>query len=541
MNKKFFGIIAAVGLLAINAAAPIAQPMSGMFSKSAITANATTRIGDYEIDEGTGTILNICKNLTQDDEVEIPSVIGGITIKSIGKEAFYGCRAKKITIPDTVTTIQKKAFGFSEAQNIILSNSTVTIEDSAFRGCEHLESIDIPNTVKTIADNAFNTCTKLKSVRISDSVESIGTFAFNNCSSLENVTISENSNLSSIGDYAFFDCQLLKSIYLPKTLTTIGEFAFERCKSLEKITIPENSQLTSIGRYAFQECSALKELLIPESIKSLGDCVICNCPKLKTIYYPGTREQWYAIDIKEPNDELSVIDIIFGKENGIYPTSVALSLNGTLDVLIKFNKDFTANDGITINGKKAASSDKITVYSVAAKDFINNIVIAENGKELRKINVSAIISKYAMIAETKEIASKIYRYCDDAKAYFNGEKTINYSSSEYNTVSKEIGSHTPDMGSNYYGSSLLLKSGTILRHYYTSQVAGSIKKDNLYYIDEVVPAHKYSNADKYCVNDYIYKVLTNPEADSNLKNLCVSLYYYGVGAENYAKANGGIH
>lgn len=71
-------------------------------------------------------------------------------------------------------------------------------------------------------------------------------------------------------------------------------------------------------------------------------------------------------------------------------------------------------------------------------------------------------------------------------------------------------------------------------HYYTSKVEGSVEKNGYYYIDEEVPAYLYSNEDKYCVNDYIYKVLASEETDSNLKNLCAALYNYGKAAKNYA-------
>lgn len=105
---------------------------------------------------------------------------------------------------------------------------------------------------------------------------------------------------------------------------------------------------------------------------------------------------------------------------------------------------------------------------------------------------------------------------------------------QYSQIMSLIKSHDVNMGESYYGSTLLLKSDTILRHYYTTDVAGSTQKGNLYYIEESVPAHLFSNKDKYCVNDYIYKALSNYKTSDKLKNLCAALYNYGEAAKEYS-------
>ena len=93
------------------------------------------------------------------------------------------------------------------------------------------------------------------------------------------------------------------------------------------------------------------------------------------------------------------------------------------------------------------------------------------------------------------------------------------------------------MDDDYFGSSLLLRSETVLRHYYTENAEGRTEKDGFYYVDETVDPTKFAATGTYSVNDYIYKALTSEKADENLKNLCVALYKYGVAAENFK--NGG--
>ena len=83
-----------------------------------------------------------------DTEVTIPSKIDGYTVTSV--ENFDTTKTKKITLPETVTTIGDSAFtiydnfSYSVLEEIILPKNLKTIGDSAFRNCYSLKSIDIP-------------------------------------------------------------------------------------------------------------------------------------------------------------------------------------------------------------------------------------------------------------------------------------------------------------------------------------------------------------------------------------------------------------
>ena len=89
--------------------------------------------------------------------VDIPSVIDGKIVTTIGEYAFSDCDSlTSITIPDSVTTIG----------------------DYAFSSCDSLTSVTIPNSVKTIGSEAFYGCDSLTSITIPDSVTTIGNYAF---------------------------------------------------------------------------------------------------------------------------------------------------------------------------------------------------------------------------------------------------------------------------------------------------------------------------------------------------------------------------
>ena len=106
---------------------------------------------------------------------------------------------------------------------------------------------------------------------------------------------------------------------------------------------------------------------------------------------------------------------------------------------------------------------------------------------------------------------------------------------------------TEDEDSIYYGSSLLLKSNTILRHYFTEEVEGSTQKGNLYYIDsEGIPAHNLGKELITRVGDmeisynplsYAYIALSREGIDEELKSVVHAMYLYYQAAQAYVEAN----
>ncbi len=128
----------------------------------------------------------------------------------------------------------------------ILDGYTVTsIGMGAIDGCSSLTNIDIPDSVTSIGNLAFSSCTSLTSIDIPDGVTSIGGSAFMGCYSLAHVNIPDS--VTSIGEYAFLGCESLERIKIPNGVTQIPPFAFYG-SSLTSITIPES--VTSIGQVA---------------------------------------------------------------------------------------------------------------------------------------------------------------------------------------------------------------------------------------------------------------------------------------------------
>ena len=285
-----------------------------------------------------GAITGLSPYGKTQSEIVIPHEINGISVTSIGSEAFRGCtNLTSVTIPNSVTSIGDWAFyDCTRLKSVTIPNSVTSIGERAFGICTGLTSITIPDSVTSIGGDAFWCCTGLAAVHITDlaawckidfyifqwgveyessnplghahnlylngnlvtdlvipdSVMSINDAAFFGCTSLTSVTIPDG--VTSIGSAAFYGCSSLTSVTIPDSVTSIGSSAFWGCTSLAGITIPDS--VTSIGSFAFYGCSSLTSVTIPSSVTSIGERAFKGCTSLAGITIPDsvTSIGWYA-------------------------------------------------------------------------------------------------------------------------------------------------------------------------------------------------------------------------------------------------------
>jgi uncharacterized protein YkwD len=98
--------------------------------------------GDFTyivLDDGTAAITGCTSAVRAQSAVDIPGMVNGKTVTSIGDRVFLFCTMSSITIPNRVKSIGS----------------------AAFASCSNLTSVTIPASVASIADTAFLDCTKL--------------------------------------------------------------------------------------------------------------------------------------------------------------------------------------------------------------------------------------------------------------------------------------------------------------------------------------------------------------------------------------------
>jgi hypothetical protein len=258
MKKRILSLLLAI-LMVITVV-----PTISLADKSSTDVKYSEIGGYIYFDKYTGTVTDCDSAVTG---VLVPQKIDGVTVTSIGDDAFLMC---------------------VNIAYAILPTTLKSIEAGAFCGCSKMEWIDIPSNVTSIGTAAFRYCHGLKEITIPGSVKKITGYTFWSCHGLETVTFL--NGVIEIGIGMFADCTNLKNVVMPVSVARIGAYSFKDCTSLTSISIPE--YVIQIGTGAFS-----------------------GCTKLTDVYYAGSQEQWNNIYIGEENDNLKNATIHFAKES----------------------------------------------------------------------------------------------------------------------------------------------------------------------------------------------------------------------------------
>ena len=335
-SKKIMSLVLALTMatsvftivpLSVNAAETNAND-KGPLDSSESTSNLHYRV----LEDGTAEITG-CSDPT--GNIVIPESIDGLTVTSIGKEAFYGYSdIKSVRLPETLTNISSTAFADCKGlASIVIPASVTSIGEDAFSGCSGISGIKVEegNSVYdsrseccAIIETATNTLiTGCKATVIPNTVTRIGDSAFANCTDLTVLNIPDSVN--TIGSHAFAGCKNLSTINIPASVYCIEKYAFMGCDSLNTITVdPANGvydsrdncnaiidtdtntlvvgcadttipdTVTEIGPAAFQDCQSLTNITIPDSVTTIGKSAFLDCTALQSIAIPDS-----VTDIRE--------------------------------------------------------------------------------------------------------------------------------------------------------------------------------------------------------------------------------------------------
>lgn len=411
-----------------------------------------------------------------DTEVTIPSKIDGYTVTSV--ENFDTTKTKKITLPETVTTIGDSAFtiydnfSYSVLEEIILPKNLKTIGDSAFSDCYSLKSIDIPESVTKIGSGAFYSCYNLKNITINSDID-IGNGAFGSASgfipAIEDVRsewiYSENSSdffiwngwvcgykgksktpiipSGSVGIYddvfaysditsvtipegvkyinygAFQQCTTLKNIKLPNSLVRINGSAFKECTSLSALSLGEG--LKTVDREVFKGCVGLKKVALPSKLETLEYEAFADCSNLENVTFPNTlttADEAAFYETKWYNNIKDGTALYYGSVfNGFKGHNTCLYTGST----------FTVKDG-TKTVDLSGDIGKITkfVFPNTLKSFTMSNVYNDSGYKLTSLALPESVD-YVMITDqsdlknltlptTAKLGYNCFRYCSALEA-----------------------------------------------------------------------------------------------------------------------------
>ena len=232
-----------------------------------IAYNCSNNMFEYELlDDGTAKITGVKSSPIN---LEIPSEVDGYTVTAIGDSAFFESSAKKVVLPETVTSIGSCSFlEMSNLTEIIIPDSVTYFGNRAFEGTAFYNNTsNWEDGVLYIGNHLIKASNETPSEYVIKSgTKTIAASAFETCNSITSVVIPDS--MTSISKYAFFSCKTLASVTIPDSVTLIDEEAFSYCDSLTSVTIPDS--VTKIGYSAFYNCVSLNDIIIPDSVTSIG-------------------------------------------------------------------------------------------------------------------------------------------------------------------------------------------------------------------------------------------------------------------------------
>ncbi len=284
---------------------------------------------------------------------------GGMGIKSVGDNAFYGCE-KLLYVQfregNAVSAIGQSAFeGCTSLSNLNIPAGVTQIKDKTFYGCSGLNRIGLPNNLSTIGEDAFYACSNLYRLCFPAGLSSIGNGAFRSCTGLYRIVFLGNApsiaadafsgvEYASVcypdgntswnkdtmlqyggelywetavmsGDYDGLNWELTDgTLYISgsgampehRILTDGGYWSvylnhpwYTYASAITAVVIGEG--VTRIGSSAFAQLVNLNSISIPSSVTSIGDWAFMDCTVLKSASVAGNLDD---MEIGEKNTAL---------------------------------------------------------------------------------------------------------------------------------------------------------------------------------------------------------------------------------------------
>jgi hypothetical protein len=348
--------------------------------------------------------------------LSIPQTINGLTVASIGDQAFYqDLSITSVSIPEGVTSV----------------------DDYAFSLCGNLTQVSFPNSLTNIGAFAFGVCTNLSSVSIPTNVTSLSVQAFDFCYRLTNVYFPDT--LTNIASRAFDSCDRLPGVIIPRSVISIASDAFSACTNLVAISVaPDNAYYSSTNGVLFDkqqktliEWPAGKsgDYTMPESVTGMEDYAF-----VQAYYLTNLTAGSHLTNIA--NDAFSacinLANVTLGDAVGVIGTNAFESCYGLTN--ITFGKGPISFEDGAFDACESLQTISLPVnllsigdYAFEACQSLNNIIIPGSTTNLGygAFENCAQLTNAVIPAALTVIGDESFGFCNNLKyVYFKGNQPI---------------------------------------------------------------------------------------------------------------------
>lgn len=333
----------------------------------------------------------------------------------IGDGALSGCRnIDKLTIPNSVTTLENFSFSNSYVRELILPDSINNASKETFDSC----SVDVVRCKRgSLVDNkewyGYNCSMEYYNTTSYDIVGGKIYIALDTGEIIDSdKTVTKGSipdyiegvKIVGVGERVFSGREDLVYIELPEGITTIGESAFSST-GISRLELPK--ELKYIDSYAFHD-TYLSQIELPEGLISIGNMVFDNSrvrkvviPKSVEYLNPLSFENIECIilsdNIKNLDDfYIETTSYICFKNSSVAET--LLNTDGLMDEKVFYIGD-ADNDGELTAGDAAATLQKVLngsytmQFEIEQNVSISNICDVDGDGILTANDSAAIMQK----------------------------------------------------------------------------------------------------------------------------------------------------
>lgn len=457
-----------------------------------------------------------------------------------------------------VTNMSNMFYNCRKLSQLSLDNfntSSVTDMSHMFSNCENLESLDLSGfdtSEVTSMHNMFGECYKLAALNLSSFNTSKVTemhLMFDHCTKLAEIDLS-SFDTSSVENMSrmFGDCSVLENIDLSSFSTanvTNMAFMFYRCRKLSSVKLNsfDTENVTSM-QSMFEWCSALKELDLSSFSTASVNMTAAMFGKaalekltLGRSFSKITRSMklrnsaelgW--INAKNPDVTVSGTDdyAVFennGKNTYLYTeassfiSGASLTLDGSIGINFYAALTDAQKSGAYIifsgncdeNDQKISIKNKKAVCHVSAKNMCDTITatlyVNDAPADTKSISVKkyadTILSDPVNYAEEQDIVKAMLNYGGKTQKLFgystdnSADSGIDYTGSEFSYTSNFVKPADIE-GVSYYGSSLILRSRTTLRHYF--RITGDLSQYSFICNGDVAYPKQYNDTEYYYID-----------------------------------------